>query len=219
MDAARGDTPTTQTTDTKETQMRIRTLTISTITLATALVLAGCSAPSDMSGMDHGSSSASPAPSSPSGSTAAAQADIDFAMNMIAHHQQAVEMSDIVLGKDGTAPHVAELAERIKSAQQPEIDTMREWLTGWGQDPDMGGMDHGGGMMSPVDLAALEDADGVTASRLFLEQMIMHHEGAVQMARKELGAGKDSDALDLAQRVVDDQTAEIAEMRKMLNSL
>lgn len=219
MDAACGVTPTTQTTDTKETQMRIRTLTISTITLATALVLAGCSAPSDMSGMDHGSSSASPAPSSPSGSTAAAQADIDFAMDMIAHHQQAVEMSDIVLGKDGTAPQVAELAERIKNAQQPEIDTMREWLTGWVQDSDMGGINHGGGMMSPDDLAALEDADGVTASRLFLEQMIMHHEGAVQMARKELGAGKDCDALDLAQRVVDDQTAEIAEMRKMLNTL
>ena len=112
-----------------------------------------------------------------------------------------------------------ELAERIKNAQQPEIDTMREWLTGWGQESDMGGMDHGGGMMSPDDLAALEDADGVTASRLFLEQMIMHHEGAVQMARKELAAGKDGDALDLAQRVVDDQTAEIAEMRKMLNTL
>lgn len=101
----------------------------------------------------------------------------------------------------------------------PLAHIMREWLTGWGQDSDMGGMDHGGGMMSPDDLAALEDADGVTASRLFLEQMIMHHEGAVQMARKELAAGKDGDALDLAQRVVDDQTAEITEMRKMLNTL
>jgi uncharacterized protein (DUF305 family) len=199
--------------------MRLRTLTISAGILTAALALAGCSTPADMNGMDHGSSSASPAPSGSTGATAAAQADIDFAMNMIAHHQQAVEMSDILLGKDGTDPQVVELAQRIKAAQQPEIDTMRTWLTGWGQDPDMSGMDHSGGMMSADDMAALQDADGATASRLFLEQMIMHHEGAVDMARTELTSGKDRGALDLAQRVVDDQTAEIAEMRKMLNSL
>ena len=194
--------------------MRIRTLTIGTLALATGLTLTGCSNPgSDMQGMDHGSSSA------PHSADAAAQADIDFAMNMIAHHQQAIEMSDVLLGTQGADPEVAELAERIKAAQQPEIDTMTRWLTAWGEDPAMGGMRHGDGMMSPDDMAALEDADGPTASRLFLEQMIVHHEGAIEMAEQELAEGKDARARDLAQRVIDDQTAEIAEMRSMLDAL
>jgi len=199
--------------------MRIRTLTIGAIALATALTLTGCTNPGDeMDGMGHGSSNA-PHSADASAATAAAQADIDFAMNMIAHHQQAIEMSDVLLGKQGTDPDVAELAERIKAAQQPEIDTMTQWLDAWGQDPGMGGMDHGDGMMSPDDMAALEDADGAAASRLFLEQMIVHHEGAIEMAEQELADGKDPDALELAQRVIDDQTAEIAEMRSMLDAL
>ena len=196
--------------------MRIRTLTIGALAVTTALTLTGCSSPgSDMQGMDHGASSA---PHS-AGASAAAQADIDFAMNMIAHHQQAVEMSDVLLGKEGGDPEVAELAERIKAAQQPEIDTMKQWLTEWGEDPEMGGMDHGDGMMSADDMTALEEADGPAASRLFLEQMIVHHEGAVEMAEQELADGEDPDALELAQKVIDDQTAEIAEMRSMLTAL
>ena len=195
--------------------MRIRTLTIGALAVATALTLTGCSSPdSGMQGMDHGTSSAPH-----SAGVSAAQADIDFAMNMIAHHQQAVEMADVLLGKEGTDPGVAELAERIKAAQQPEIDTMTQWLTAWGEDPEMGGMDHGDGMMSADDMAALEEADGPAASRLFLEQMIVHHEGAVEMAEQELADGKDPDALELAQKVIDDQTAEIAEMRSMLDAL
>lgn len=140
-------------------------------------------------------------------------------MNMIAHHQQAVEMSDVLLAKEGTIAQVAELAERIKAAQQPEIETMREWLSAWGQDPEMEGMHHGDGMMSADDMAALREADGPAASRLFLEQMIVHHEGAVEMAEQQLSAGKDADALELAQRMIDDQTAEIDEMRSMLDAL
>lgn len=195
--------------------MRIRTLTIGALAVATALTLTGCSSPdSGMQGMDHGTSSAPH-----SAGDSAARADIDFAMNMIAHHQQAVEMSDVLLGKEGTDPGVAELAERIKAAQQPEIDTMTQWLTAWGEAPEMGGMDHGDGMMSADDMAALEEADGPAASRLFLEQMIVHHEGAVEMAEQELADGKDPDALELAQKVIDDQTAEIAEMRSMLDAL
>lgn len=83
----------------------------------------------------------------------------------------------------------------------------------------MEGMHHGDGMMSADDMAALQEADGPAASRLFLEQMIVHHEGAVEMAEQQLSAGKDADALELAQRMIDDQTAEIDEMRSMLDAL
>ena len=74
-------------------------------------------------------------------------------------------------------------------------------------------------MMSDDDMAALEAADAETAGLLFLEQMIVHHEGAVQMAEDVLDAGQDPDVLELARRVIDDQAAEIATMRSLIDEL
>ena len=120
-------------------------------------------------------------------------------------------------------PRVVALAERILAAQQPEIDLMNSWLEAWGVDPDTGGMegmDHGGdGMMSDDDMAALEAATGPEASTLFLEQMVEHHTGAIEMSQQELDNGENADALDLAQTIIDAQTAEINEMQELLSQL
>jgi uncharacterized protein (DUF305 family) len=107
---------------------------------------AGCTNDmSEMSGMDHGSSSpASPTARSTSGTTAASgdpaagthnNADVMFAQMMIPHHQQAIQMSDIILVKDGINSGVSELAQQIKDAQAPEIGEMSGWLAGRGQNP------------------------------------------------------------------------------------
>jgi uncharacterized protein (DUF305 family) len=150
-------------------------------------------------------------------------ADEMFVTGMIPHHEQALEMAEIVLGKEGVDERVAGIAERIQAAQQPEIDLMTSWLEEWGVDPDMGdmgdmaGMDHGDdGMMSDDDMAALEAASGEEASALFLEQMIEHHEGAIEMSQQELDNGSNAEALELARQIIDAQTAEIAEMQELL---
>jgi uncharacterized protein (DUF305 family) len=83
----------------------------------------------------------------------------------------------------------------------------------------MGGMDSMGGMMSEDDIADLEAATGVEASRLFLEQMTEHHMGAVEMAQMEADQGKDPDATALAQKIIGDQTSELALMEELLASL
>ena len=172
---------------------------------------------SEMPGMNHGASSSSPEFN---------DADVAFVTGMIPHHQQAVEMADMILAKGGVDERVTELARSIKAAQEPEIETMTAWLEEWGQPAagmdgmnGMEGMDHGGGMMSDDDMAALEAADGPEASRLFLEQMIQHHQGAIDMAVVEVDAGKNADALALAQTIADAQTAEIATMQGMLAGL
>lgn len=80
------------------------------------------------------------------------QADMDFAHMMIPHHQQAVEMSDMILAKQGIDPRVVDLATQIKAAQGPEIEKMQGWMKSWGMGgmsgmPSMSGMpgmDHGG---------------------------------------------------------------------------
>ena len=83
----------------------------------------------------------------------------------------------------------------------------------------MDGMDHGDGLMTEDDLTALESADGAEASRLFLEQMIVHHEGAVEMAQTQVDDGSNPDAVELAQTIIDAQTTEIQEMRDLLATL
>ncbi len=196
--------------------------------LAAAVTLSGCGGHTGDSGGDAHPDGAS---AHTGGSSTAAsgphnEADVAFAQQMIPHHAQAIDMSDIVLSKQGVDPAVTGLAEKIQAAQGPEIETMRSWLTAWGQPvPDTaGGTDHSmhhgdgtaAGMMSAEDLQALENASGADASRLFLEQMIEHHEGAVAMAREELTSGSNPAAKSLARQIVESQEAEIAQMRELL---
>lgn len=191
--------------------MKIRTAA-TTAALALLLALVGC-APA-------GSGSGAPA-GDPAGAN---MADVMFAQMMIPHHEQAIEMSDLLLAKEEVDPEVAALAERIKAAQQPEIELMEGWLEDWGADMphgDMGhdDMGHGDGMMSQADMDALEDAGGAEASALFLEQMIVHHEGAIDMAEAQIDDGENADAIALAEKIVVDQTAEIEEMEQLLAEL
>lgn len=200
-----------------------------TATTVAVIGLAGCSNDthdmSPMPGMGHGSTgSASPAPSS-TGTPAAGphnQADVMFAQMMIPHHQQAIEMSDLILAKEDISPDVTGLAEQIKAAQAPEIAQMTGWLAGWGQTADPSTpMDHGmgGGMMSQADLDALEQATGDRAAQLFLDGMIIHHEGAIDMAETQLATGQNATAKELAQQIITSQQAEITTMDQLLADL
>ena len=183
------------------------------VTLAAALTLSSCA------GGSPASDSASP---SASQTTAAFNsADVTFAQMMIPHHEQAVQMSDDLLAKDGIDQNVLDLATEIKAAQEPEITQLKDWLTAWGEDdtsmPGMSGMGGGSdGMMSDDDMMALQDASGVEASTLFLGQMTVHHEGAVAMAQLEIDDGENADAQAMAANIVKTQTAEIAVMTELL---
>jgi len=153
------------------------------------------------------------------------QQDVDFAQMMVPHHEQAIEMSDVILAKEGVDPAVADLATQIKDAQGPEIEQLTTWLEEWGspmpESDSMESMDHGSmdGMMSEEDMTALQDAQGAEAGRLFLEQMIVHHQGAIEMAQAEVDSGKNEDAVAMAQQIVDTQQAEISTMENLLASM
>lgn len=145
-------------------------------------------------------------------------ADVTFAQGMIPHHQQAVEMADLADGR-AESPEVVDLAERIKAAQDPEIEQLQGWLEDWGQEmPEA--MDHGGmaGMMSQDDMATLEEASGAEFDEMFLTMMIEHHEGAVEQAETELDDGQSTEATELAQTIIDAQQAEIEEMQGILDA-
>lgn len=157
------------------------------------------------------------------------EADVMFAQMMIPHHEQAIEMSDIILSKDDVPADVTSLAEEIKAAQGPEIAQLTDWLEQWGEptqpegmDMDMGG-DHDmaqmEGMLSDEELQQLSDAPGPEAAELFLNQMIAHHEGAVAMAEDQVENGTYPPAVDLAQTIIDTQQQEIDTMRQKLDAM
>jgi uncharacterized protein (DUF305 family) len=190
------------------------TTTAALFTLTALLVLTGCVGTTggdghDMSDMGSSSSELR---------ADVNNADIMFTTMMIPHHEQAIEMADVILDEDGVDPRVVALAETIKAAQGPEIELMESWLVEWGTEMgDMAGM--GDGMMSETDMQALENATGDEASQLFLEQMVEHHEGAIDMAQTEVDNGENPDVVALAESIIQSQTAEIATMQEILASL
>ena len=214
-----------------------RSTTLTTLALTTALALVGCGTGAEES-TETAPETAAPATSSAqatsttsaSGEAIAAEnndADVMFAQMMIPHHQQAVEMSEMLLAKDNIPANVRDFAQGVVAAQGPEIERMNAMLTAWDEEPmsesgGMEGMDHGSsmdGMMSEEDMQQLEDAQGTEAARLYLEQMTVHHEGAVDMARDEVDNGENPQAVALAQQVIEDQEAEIQERKTMLQEL
>lgn len=215
--------------------MNKKFLTLSTTAVAAAIALTGCAtgsgssatssssatAGSSMPGMDHGPGMMSS--SAPAATAEHNTADVMFAQMMIPHHAQAVQMSDMMLKKQGIPAEVTALATKIKAAQGPEIEKMTGWLTSWNEPTAApsghsmgGGME---GMMGEEDLKKLEAAQGTDAAKLFLTQMIAHHEGAVMMARTESTEGKNPDAVQLSKDIVTSQEAEIQEMKDLLATL
>ena len=163
-------------------------------------------------------------------------ADADFASEMLQHHAQALSMVDLTVERS-LDPEVAGLAEQIRDAQGPEIETFTDWLTEWGEEvpetvrdhanaghdmDDMGdsmeGMDTSmPGMMSAEDMSALEGAPDEEFQTMWLEMMIEHHTGAVEMAEAQTEDGQFTPAIDLAREIAESQTDEIETMQELLD--
>ncbi|MBW9111203.1 DUF305 domain-containing protein [Microbacterium ureisolvens] len=161
---------------------------------------------------------------------------------MIPHHEQALELSGLVLGAAGVRERTRALAEFIVADQTAEIDTMRAWQSAWrGAIPAEGTagahQGHGGspavvgaiatgcgdhphtrmkGMATAEQLAALDAADGVDADRMFLELMIAHHDGALEMAESAVREGSNAFVRTSGKHVLVEQQREIDAMTALL---
>ncbi|GAA2137296.1 hypothetical protein GCM10009844_04230 [Nocardioides koreensis] len=184
--------------------------------VALVLALAGCSS--------SGSSSSSDGHN---------DADVEFASEMVPHHEQALRMVAMTRGRD-LSPQLEGLTQQIRAAQAPEIRTMEGWLDDWGEEADDDGhmMDGDGGMMNGSggmmggqggwrwmtgrDFHRLGGAPAQAFEDMWLRMMIRHHQGAVAMSRDEVEHGEFPASIALAQHIEDSQQAEIEQMRRML---
>jgi uncharacterized protein (DUF305 family) len=142
-------------------------------------------------------------------------ADVEFVQGMIPHHEQAVMMADMAEGR-AESDEVKDLAERIKGAQDPEIEQMRRWLQEWDQPEASDGHGMASGMMSDRHMADMRRMSGADFDEMFLEAMIEHHRGAIEMAQAVLDDGEHEGVAELARAVIEAQEAEITEMRELL---
>ena len=195
----------------RSTRARRATAAVLIVTLAPALSACSDDAPADTASAKH---------TAANGDTYN-DADVAFATEMIPHHADALVMVDMTQGRD-LSPEFAQLTEDIRAAQAPEIERMVDWLTAWKipvpeksrdhvNSHDMGDMGDMGD-----DMSMLEAADGTGFEAMWLEMMIDHHEGAIEMAEEEKTDGMFPDARALAESIETSQTAEIALMEEML---
>lgn len=136
-------------------------------------------------------------------------ADVRFAEEMITHHRAALAMAALVAGRTAT-PEIVAAAARIKASQEAEISWLTSWLQKLGRQPPH---DH-----AHAHESKLKEATGGAFDRLFLTEMIAHHEQALAMAGQVLGAGSDPGISRLAADIEAGQTAEIARMREILRT-
>ncbi|MGV9454482.1 DUF305 domain-containing protein [Streptomyces sp. NPDC003635] len=207
----------------------IRRIAAAGLVTAGALLLAACG-DDDMDGMDHGSDGGSASAAAPDSAAGFNDADVTFAQMMIPHHEQALEMAELAEGRASDV-EVKTLAAQIEKAQDPEIRTMKGWLTAWKQPTaaeSTPGMDHGDhgnghssgdGMMSDADMNELKSMKGAEFDKAFAQMMIEHHNGAIAMAEDEQKNGENSDAKTMAGAIVKGQSAEVKQLQSIVDRL
>ena len=145
-------------------------------------------------------------------------ADIMFLQMMIPHHQQAVDISDLAISKSKDGELLA-LAKKIRADQADEIVQMKAWLKDAGASEDMGhSMDGMGGMLNDAELSALKIESGSKFDILWLKGMTGHHDGAIHMTQM-IEDAQNADIKAFGVKVIADQSAQIAQMKEMLNRI
>jgi len=136
-----------------------------------------------------------------------------FIEHMIPHHQEAIDTAGEVLERGGTTPEVRELMNNIITAQTAEIAEMKNWYETW-----YGTAYEDDGKYKPM-MRELTNLSGAELDRVFLEDMIVHHMGAIMMARSVQPHVEHEEISELTQNVVTTQSAEIAQMKTILQEL
>jgi uncharacterized protein (DUF305 family) len=164
-----------------------------------------------------------------SGAPATDSPEAGFARDMATHHAQAAEMAFVI--RDASADdRLRALAYDIIVTQTAQRGVFMGWLQQWGAPQPspgprmawMSGHSHGApgapmpGMASDFELQQLRQASGRDAEILFLQLMIRHHEGGLEMARAILAQSSRDEVAAMARNIESSQAGEIALMKDML---
>jgi uncharacterized protein (DUF305 family) len=184
---------------------------------AVLLLASGCSAGSEEPNPD-GSTVAS------AGQGGANDADRHFVEKLQPHHDQAVEMSKMVLAKKSAVdPEVREIARQIAKVSETELAKVNAWVVDWGspaaeghgaeEDPNHHG--GAGGLMTEGQMLLLDQLEGLDAQQVYLDGMVKHHHGAVALTETQIREGTHPDAVALAREILARQQSEIIRLQEL----
>ena len=160
-------------------------------------------------------------------------ADVGFARDMIAHHQQAVEMA-MIAHQNATRPEIRTMAADIVLTQQNQVGRMQDWLETWGVPetnvsvrpmswlPNGESMMRGNlmpGMATREEINQLRDATGEQVDILFLQLMLRHHVGGIHMVDGLLQQDSTPEVRAMAENMKSHQQRDIDAMQQHLAAL
>jgi len=153
-------------------------------------------------------------------------ADVNFLKGMVIHHQQALFMSRLAKKRTNNKT-IIDLANRIDVSQEDEINFMESWLKSREEIMPKMPHDHSAhmemaGMATPLQLKSLENSESTDFDRLFLQLMIAHHDGALEMVeelKKYPGSANDPLLSEFVSDLVNDQGVEIERMNTIAVNL
>ncbi|MCU1455123.1 MAG: hypothetical protein JWN46_3269 [Acidimicrobiales bacterium] len=148
--------------------------------------------------------------------------DVGFLRDMSYHHEQAVQMSLLLLGKPGIDTNLRSFAQEVLLDQRYEAGIMQATLDRFGHDTRVGSRvmawmgpalapDQMPGLASPAEMARLRSATGGTASSLWIALMSRHHLGGIHMADFAARRGHDARVRNLALAMAKNQRSEIVD--------
>lgn len=171
--------------------------------LAAALLLAGCGSVDSTSKADF------------------TVTDVMFLQMMLPLHAQGIELTGLAKER-AVEPAVRDLAEELDTVQREESETMRGWLTEWGQstevDADPGAHAHHGGLhqTSPAEIAALKSTPDSEFDTTFLNLMTGHLHNSVELTKTEVDGGRNASAKELATTIRESRTEQISRLLSLV---
>ena len=154
--------------------------------------------------------------------------DLQFIDQMIMHHQGAIMSSEHMIA-DSERPELRQLAENIQESQSEQIEQMQAWRQEW-----YGDAERTFGMMDPTQMEEMMGEGhmkemmggsmqgmmgGDTTDTMFLRMMIPHHQLAIEVSKQALDEAEHPELKELAQKIIEEQSAEIALMRGYLEKI
>jgi uncharacterized protein (DUF305 family) len=146
---------------------------------------------------------------------AAAPYDLQFLDTMSKHHQMALDMIKMA-GDKFAHKELKQATQKMMADQQKEIDQMKQWRVQWypgappAENMDMPGM----ASSMNMDMSQMQSMSGKQLDLMFIDMMIPHHQGAVDMSKDAPMKAEHQEIKDLAQRIIDSQQKEIDQMKQ-----
>ncbi|WP_051759294.1 DUF305 domain-containing protein [Herbidospora cretacea] len=145
------------------------------------------------------------------------ETDKTFAATLITHNLQAYDLTGLAATAAGDQ-WVRDFAAEIRAAREPEVATLKSWLSEWAVQPLERGKPMPG-LISDKDMADLAGSAGAAFDERFVALMIQHTKGALALAEEETAGGEYGPGIQMANAIIESGQKHLKELQRYQKSL